>query len=242
MPLQRPGSPSDGTFIFENFMGNSAVADALMGNIRFEITALTTADTLSFVASPNGLLRMTGAGAADNTGTVLSTDPDSVVLVGGGQYFEWKVRYPAITGNVLAAQNFRIGFQDSVAITEPAVGVWVDSNAGVITFDVASTNGDISVAAAGGAASTLTSGTTMVLGTWHKFRVEMDGTNANGGPDRLRLFVDGLLHGTISNVLLGSTETMEFGITHWQDSGGTASLELDVDYLEAWLPRTTDAV
>ena len=88
MPLQRPGVPSDGTLLWENFMGNSAVADALMGNIRLEITALTTADTLSFLASPNGVLRMTGAGAADNTGTVLSTDPDSIVLVGGGQYFE----------------------------------------------------------------------------------------------------------------------------------------------------------
>lgn len=242
MPNVIPGSATDGTLLQENFMGNSAVADALMGTLRFEITALTTADTLSFLASPNGVLRMTGAGAADNTGSVLNTHPDGIVLVGGNQEFVVKLRYPAITGNVLAANNFRVGFTDSVAITEPAVGVWVDSNAGVIEFDVASTNGDINVAAAGPVGTTLTSGTTMVLGTWHEFRFIMDGTNTNGGPDRVRFFVDGRLHGTINNVLLGSTETMELTLVHWQDSGGAASLELDVDYIEAWIPRTTDAV
>ncbi len=225
-------SPRDGTHIFDNFHANSGVADATVGSLNWEMTTISSASTPTFVASQNGIMRVTTAGSSGD-GEAFTLHPDGVVLAGTNQEFWFRVRYPDITGNVIAANNFRIGFSASVTATEPAVGVWVDSAAGLISFDVASTNGDISVAATG--VSTLTSGTTMVLDAWHDFHVIMDGTNANGGPDRIRLFVDGELAGTINNVLLGSTETMEYSIVHWNSSGAT--LDLDIDYIEFWLPR-----
>ncbi len=225
-------SPRDGTHIFDDFFANSGVADATTGTLNWELTTIANASTPTFVAGQNGILRDTTAGSSGD-GEAYTLHPDGVVLSGTNQQFWFRARYPTISGNVLAANNFRIGFSDSVTTTEPAVGVWVDSAAGVISFDVASTNGDISVAAAG--VSTFTSGTTMVIDTWHDFWVTMDGTNANGGPDRIRLFVDGELAGTINNALLASTETMEFSIVHWNSSGAT--LEFDIDYIEFWLPR-----
>jgi hypothetical protein len=227
--------PADGTHIFDDFLGNSAVADATIGTVRWEMTTIGNASTPTFVASQNGIMRITTAGTADGDGEAFTTHPDGIVLSGSNQWFRGRFRYPTITGNQLAGNNFRFGFSASVTATEPAVGVWIDSDAGVLSFDVASTNGDISAAAAG--VSTLTSGTTMVIDTWHDLEVQMDGTNANGGPDRIRFFVDGELAAEIKNVLLGSAETMEFGLVHWQDTGGAATLELDVDYVEAWLPR-----
>jgi len=230
-----PTSAADGTHLKEDFLGNSAVADATLGTLGWEVVTIANASTLAFVAGQNGILRFTTAGTADGDGGMISTHPDGIVLSGSNQWFRGRFRYPTITGNALAGNNFRFGFSASVTATEPAVGVWIDSDAGVLSFDVASTNGDISAAAAG--VSTLTSGTTMVIDTWHDLEVQMDGTNANGGPDRLRFFVDGELAAEIGNVLLGSAETMEFGLVHWQDSGGADTLELDVDFVEAWLPR-----
>jgi hypothetical protein len=227
--------PADGTHIFDDFLGNSAVADATLGEVGWELTTVGNASTLAFVAAQNGVLRFTTASTADGDGQVINTHPDGIVLSGSNQWLRGRFRYPNITGNQLAGNNFRFGFSASVTATEPAVGVWVDSDAGVLSFDVASTNGDISAAAAG--VSTLTSGTTMVLGTWHDVEIQMDGTNANGGPDRIRLFVDGELAAEIKNVLLGSAETMEFSLIHWQDTGSADDLELDVDFVEAWLPR-----
>ena len=240
MPNVIPGSVADDTIIQDDFLGNSAVADATLGSVGWELDTIANASTLTFLAAPNGVLRLATNGTAQGDGASLHTHPDGIVLVGGNQEFTFKVRYPNISGNIIATNNFRIGFSASVTATEPTVGVWVDSAAGLISFDVASTNGDISQAAVG--VSTLTSGTTMVIGTWHKFRVIMDGTNTNGGPKRIRLLVDGELAATIENALLGSTETMEFGFTHWQTASGGDTLELDLDYIEAWLPRTTDAV
>ena len=240
MPNVIPGSVADDTIIQDDFLGNSAVADATLGSVGWELALIANASTLTFLASPNGVLRVTTNGTAQGDGEAITTHPDGIVLVGGNQEFQFKVRYPNISGNVIAANNFRIGFGDLLTATDHTVGVWVNSLAGVIDLDGASTNGDITVAAAG--VSTLTSGTTMVLGTWHKFHVIMDGTNTNGGPDRVRLFVDGELAATVSNFLLGSTETMEFGIIHWDTTGGGTTLELDIDYIEAILPRTTDAV
>ena len=225
-------SPRDGTHIFDNFHANSGVADTTVGQLGWEMTTIANASTPSFVASQNGIMRLTTQGTTGD-GEALTLHPDSVVLAGTNQEFWCRVRVPTLSGNTLAGNNFRIGFSASVAVTEPAVGVWVDSDAGVISFDVASTNGDISVAASG--VNTLTSGTTMVINTFHNFHVMMDGTNTNGGPKRIRLFVDGQLAGTINNALLGSAETMEYSIVHWNDSGDT--LELDIDYVEFWLPR-----
>ena len=225
-------SPRDGSHVFDDFFANSGVADATVGTLNWELTAISTTSVITIVAGQNGILRDTTA-VTTGDGEAYTLHPDGVVLSGTNQQFWFRVRYPDVNSNVIAGNNFRFGFSDSVTATEPAVGVWVDSAAGVISFDVASTNGDISVAAAG--VASLTSGTTMVLDTWHDFYVTMDGVNANGGPDRIRLFVDGELAGTINNALLGSAETMEFSMVHWNSTGAT--LELDIDYIEYWLPR-----
>ncbi len=225
-------SPRDGSHVFDDFFANSGVADATTGTLNWELTTIANASTPTFVAGQNGILRLTTAGTTGD-GEALTLHPDGVTLGGTNQEFWFRVRVPTITGNALAGNNFRIGFSASVTVTEPTVGVWVDSNAGVLELDVASTNGDLNTTVTG--ISTLTSGTTLVIDTWTNFHVIMDGTNTNGGPARVRLFVDGELGATIENVLLGSTETMEFSIVHWNDSGAT--LEFDIDYIEFWLPR-----
>lgn len=225
-------SPRDGSHVFDDFFANSGVLDAVVGTLNWEMATIANASTLTFVAGQNGILRLTTA-VTTGDGEAVTLHPDGVTLGGTNQEIWFRVRVPTIGGNALAGNNFRIGFSDSVTVTEPAVGVWVDSNAGVLELDVASTNGDLNTAVAG--VSTLTSGTTLVIDTWTDFHVIMDGTNTNGGPDRVRLFVDGELAATINNVLLGSTETMEFSIVHWNDSGAT--LEFDIDYIEFWLPR-----
>jgi hypothetical protein len=78
---------------------------------------------------------------------------------------------------------------------------------------------------------------TLVIDTWYTFDVQFSGTNANGGPSTVKLFVDGELAAQLDNFLLGSTETMELSIVHWQDTGAGATLELDIDFIEYWLPR-----
>ncbi len=230
-----PNTPLDGTYLKDDFLTNSAVADATVGELGWEITAIANASTPSFVASQNGVLRVTTAAVADGDGSAFTLNPDGIVLSGTNQMFRARIRVPNIAGNAIASNEFRIGFGDSVTATDPTVGVWVRSTSGVLTLECASANGDISAAAAG--VSTLTSGTTVVLGTWHDIAVFMEGTNANGGPDKVKLFVDGELAATVSNFLIGSAETVELGFVHWQTSGVAADLELDLDYIEAWLPR-----
>ncbi len=225
-------SPRDGSHIFDDFFSNDGVADATTGALNWELVTIANASTPTFVASQNGILRDTTAGSSGD-GEVYRLAAGAVTLGGTNQEIWFRARYPTISGNVLAANNFRIGFGDSETTTDSTVGVWVNSLAGVIDLDGASTNGDINVAAAG--VSTFTSGTTMVIDTWHDFHIVMDGTNTNGGPDRVRLFIDGELAATINNFLLGSTEVMEFSIVHWNSSGAT--LEFDLDYIEFWLPR-----
>ena len=210
------------------------MADATVGELGWEMVTINNASTPTFVAGQNGIMRITTA-ITTGDGEAFVLHPDAITLSGTNQFVRFRVRVPTITGNLLAGNNFRIGFSASVAVTEPAVGIWVDSNAGVIEFDVASTNGDLNVACAG--VSTLTSGTTMVIDTWHDFAFFCEGVNANGGPATVKFYVDGELAGTITRSLLASTETMEFGIVKWQDSGGAATLELDIDYIDCWLPR-----
>lgn len=235
MPNLFPPSPSDGTYIKDDFLSNSGVADTTVGELGWEMVTIGNASTPSFVAGQNGIMRITTAGTADGDGEAFVLHPDAIVLSGSNQYLRALVRIPDITGNTLADNNFRIGFSASVTATEPTVGVWFDCDAGVLSFDVASTNGDLTQAVAG--VSTLTSGTTMVKGTWYTLELRMSEVNANGGPKTIDAYVDGEHAGRIHGSLLGSAETMELSIVHWQDSGGAATLELDIDYIEAWLPR-----
>ena len=76
----------------------------------------------------------------------------------------------------------------------------------------------------------------MVVDTWHDIELRLSGTNANGGPATIDCFVDGEPACSIKNVLFGSAETVEYKITHWDDSAGTAQV-LDIDYYEVYIPR-----
>jgi len=230
MPDTISTSPADGTHVFDDFHSNSAVTTGLLGSLDWLMTTIVGASTPSFVASQNGIMRLTTDGTTAH-GEAVHLMADKVSLAGGDGVF---IRFRARMGTTLTGNNFRIGLSASVTATEPAVGVWVNSDAGVISFDVASTNGDISVAASG--VTTLTSGTTAVVDTWHDYELRLSGTNSNGGPDQVDCFVDGEPAGSIKNSLLGSAETMEFSIVHWDDGAG-ASQVLDIDYYEAYIPR-----
>ena len=226
-----PRSPADGTHIFDDFHSNLAVSDGLVGNLNWEMVTIGNASTPSFVASPNGVMRITTAATADGDGEAFTLEPDALVLSGTNQVFRCRVRYPV----ELASGNFRIGFSNSVTATEPSVGIWIDSDAGVLSFDCANTTTDVTKAVTG--VPTLTSGTTMKVATWHNLELRMWGENANGGPKNIQCFVDGYPAGLIDNAVIADTETMEFSIVHWQDSGGADAVALDIDYYEAWLPR-----
>ena len=115
------------------------------------------------------------------------------------------------------------------------VGVFIASDGGKLTWTCANATTDVTGTVSG--IPTLTGGTTMVLDKWHDLELRMSGENANGGPKVITCFVDGYPAGTIERSLLGSAETMEFSIVHWQDSGGADAVALDIDYYEAWLPR-----
>jgi len=237
-----PFGPSDGLFIADNFVSNDSVADNNVGQFDWQITAIGNAGTFAYLTGmQHGGLRHTTAGTADGDGDVLKSFTDGLALGTTGGYLKCKVRYPNITGNVLAANDFRIGFQDSVTATSPAVGLWIDSDAGVITLQADSSNGDVDAAAGSEPNSTtLTSDTTMVLGTWHEFVLRWFGSNSqtNPGPDSATLEVDGVLTAALrGNVVLESDETGELSIVHYQNSGGADTLELDIDYIEFFQAR-----
>lgn len=236
MPTIFPNSPLDGTYLKDDFLSNSAVSDAAVGELEWEITLVgSNASTFTFVAGQNGILRSTTNATANGDGGALHLHPDAIVLAGTNQMVRCRVRFPDVNSNTLADQNFRIGFGDILTASDHDAGIWIDCVAGVLSFDAASTNGNKSVNAAN--APTLTSGTTMVLDTWHDLALHMSEVNANGGPKVIKFFVDGFHAGTIPDSLLGETETMELSIVHWNTNGSGEDLELDIDYIEAWLPR-----
>ncbi len=231
-------SPRDGLHVVEDFFSNDAVADATIGQLGWEIVTIGNATVWSFLtAQAHGVARSTTDDTADGDGSALRLFADALILNGGdGGLFAARVRYPDITGNQLAGNNFRIGLDDSVTATSPTVGIWVDSDAGVLSLQVDSgDNGDLATSAAG--VSTLTSGTTMVLGTWHDFLVTWEGTNSDGGPKDVHMFVDGELAATVRGCLIDNDEEMECKIAHWQDSGSGDDFELDIDYYELFIPR-----
>lgn len=235
MPDFFPTSAADGTFLKDDFLTNSAVADATVGDLDWELTAIANASTITYVASQNGIIRDTTAGVANGDGQAYTLHPDGLVLAGTDQLFRFRVAYPNVAGNQIAGHNFRLGISDSVTATAGVVGVYVESLAGVVTLHGRSANGNKSAAAVG--VPGFTGGTTMVFGTTYNFEVRMEGTNANGGPDTLTLFVNGEKAAQIENFLIGSAETCECSMVHWQTTGGAITLELDVDYIEFWLPR-----
>lgn len=238
----RPLSPLDGIRVIEDFITNDAAADATVGQLDWELDAITTADDETYLTGKSGIdggvgvtagvLRLTGAGAADGTGSSFRSFTDGLVINQGAGGFSFRVRYPEIAGNALAGNNFRIGLDDSVTATAPGSGIAVASDAGVITCTAWSNDhGDMTITPTD--VPTLTSGTTMVLDVFHTFRVEWEGDNGQGGPRKFFLYVDGYLAGQ-DFVVLDDDEEVELKIVHWQDTGGAASLELDLDFFEYW--------
>lgn len=232
-----PFRPKDGFYIKDDFLTNESVGDATIGEQLWELVTIGNAGSQAYLVTTNtvsgrpGILRNTTAGTADGDGDVFRLDEDTIVLDGNPGSFSFGVRYPNITGNQLAGNDFRIGLQDSVTATAPTVGITVFSDAGVVNLRADSADGTDQTAAAAGV-STLTSGTTMVLGTWHDFEVRWYGTNVNGGPANVDLWVDGELAAQISNFNLDNDEEMEPSIVHYQNTGGAATLELDIDYYD----------
>lgn len=230
-------TPAHGTLLADDFVSNDVVTDANLGQLRWERITIGNASTPSYVtAQKHGVLRLTTANTADGDGEALRTFQDGLVL-GLGTVFGARVRYPEITGNQLAGNNFRIGLDDSVTATSPTVGVWFDSDAGVLTCQVDSADhGDESAAVT--QHPDLTSGTTMVLGSWVNLEFRCSGrANAQGGPDEVDFFVNGYPVAKVP-CNIDDDEEVELKIAHWQDTGGAATLELDIDYVYLWVPRT----
>ena len=231
-----PYSLADGLLLQDDFISNDVVTDNNIGQLNWQTTGIGNAGTTAYVlASPYGVLRNTTAGTADGDGDTYHLLPDALVLGSAPGYFRFRCRYPTITGNALAGNNFRIGLDDSVTATSPAVGIWVDSDAGVLSLQCDSADhGDNAAAVAG--VPTLTSGTTMVIDTWHNFDVRWHGENAQGGPKNVHLWVDGWL-AAVSVCQIDNDEEVEPKIAHWQDTGGAATLEFDIDYFELFISR-----
>lgn len=227
---ERPVSPVDGWWIKEDFISNDAVTDAAVGELRWEIATIGNASTIALrTAMPGGALKDTTNATANGDGEVYRLFTDGLVLKGGSGGFAFR----AALADQIASNNFRIGLDDSVTATAPDCGIWVNCDGGVISLECYSNDhGDAPTAPATGV-STLTNGTTMVVATWHDFRVEWTGTNGQGGPRYIELFVDGE-RAAASFCTLDDDEEVEPKIVHWQDSGGALAVELDIDYYEAW--------
>lgn len=238
-----PFRPKDGLYLKDDFLVNEAVADATVGELDWEVVTIGNASTLAYLVTTNtvpgryGILRITTAGTGDGDGDAFRFDEDTIVLNENRGYCSASFRYPNITGNALAGNDFRFGLQDSVTATESTVGIWVFSDAGVLSLQADSADhGDENVAAAG--VSTLTSGTTAVLGTWHDVEFMFYGENAQGGPASAMFTVDGEIAGRLNGVIdIDDDEEMEFGFTHYQNSGGADTLEIDIDYIDLLIQR-----
>jgi hypothetical protein len=229
----RPYSPVDGTWVKDDFVGNDAIADATVGELAWEIAALAAGgSTVSILtAQPYGVLRLTTGNSANNEGEYLRSFVGGLGAEGiarGG--FAFRARLTT----AIAASNFRIGIDDSVTVTDPTCGIWVKCDAGVLSLEADSAaHGDAACAVSG--VSTLTTGTTMVVDTWHDFEVTWGGndSNAQGGPNLVMLKVDGEPAASVF-ASLDNDEPVELKIVHFQDSGGAAVRIFDVDYFEYW--------
>jgi hypothetical protein len=226
--------PSEGLFIRDDFYSNDAVADALIGEARWEIVTIGNASTYAFQTGfPHGVLRATTAATANGDGSVLRLFEDGLV-VGLGFEMRARVRYPI----ELASLNFRIGLDDSVTATRPTKGVTIESDAGVLSVNTDSAaNGDEVVAVTGH--PDLTGGTTAVVGSWLDLILRGSAkANAAGGPAEVDAWVNGR-HVAKVPCRISSSETVEAKIALWQDSGGADAVTFDIDYYELWQPRIT---
>ena len=223
----RPLRAFEGWYQCDDFIANDSVADAAVGELDWELVTIGNASTLALqTGHAGGVLRLTTAATADGDGEVMRLFTDGLALGSGGGGFAIRFRYTtAITS------DFRFGWQDSVTATDPAVGLFIMGDSGVMSLHSDSTNGDQDVAAT--AVTTLTSGTTAVVDTWHYAELVYTGANGNGGPQLATLYIDGEAAASLYPVI-GSTETGELSFVHYQNTGGAAARIIDIDFLEAW--------
>lgn len=222
-----------GTLLFDDFISNDAVTDNAIGQLGWQFTTIGNAATLAYqTAHPNGVLRVTTAATADGDGTAIHLFPDGIVLKPGFE-IKARVRHPV----ELASLNFRVGLDDSVTATRPTVGVTIEGDAGVLTCRTDSADhGDESLAVAN-ALTGLTSGTTLVVGSWAEFIIRGSGrANAQGGPDSVDFWVN-KQHVAALPCHIDDDEEVEPKIAIWQDSGGADAVAFDIDYYSLWLPR-----
>jgi hypothetical protein len=223
-----------GYHIVEHFNSNDSVADANVGDKGWEIDIISSgAETLSYgTQAGETYLRATGAGGGSADGSVLSLADNSVSAGPNGGFIRVRYRIPNISGNTIANNLGRFGLNDVVTTGEPVVGIWFEFNtSGVMSFDSASANGDVTTAFD---ASKLTSSTTHVLGTTNNVELVWSGNNGNAapGPDTLVCYIGGQLAGVQSGtVLLDGDETFEPKMAIWTD--GATTLETDVFGFEA---------
>ena len=235
--MQYPSIFDVGFYVRETFTSNDSVADAVLAENDWELDLIGNASTTAYGSeSGETYLRDTTAGVADGDGESYSLKDDAQTVGTGGGFIRVRMRYPNITGNQIAGNNARFGLTDVVTSGEPVVGLWIDLDAAVLSFDSASANGDLNATteAAQGLAADLTSGTTLVLGTKTNLELRWHGSNTNAdlGPKTVDGYAAGVHVARINNSLLDGAETVEAKIIHYQDTGGAATLELDVFGLE----------
>ena len=241
MSAPLPFSLSDGYLIQEDFLWDgNAVTTLNLGTMDWVLAAIGNASTTTILDTTDcgvgqyGVIRDTTAGTADGDGEVYRMDEDTIVLGPSGGSFRMKFRFPDVTGNLIAGNNIKFGLYDE---TTPTVGVYVYVDGGIPKLYIDSADhGDVSVTAAG--VPSLTSGTTCVKGTWYEIYVTFDGENANGGPSSARMWINGEFGGEIVGTgVLDDDEEMHPMFQHWQDTGGTATLEADFDFFEVFVAR-----
>lgn len=240
--------PPTGLYLKDDFYANDAVADATLGELRWELVTIGNVSVPTFLTQQGigayGVLRLTTAATADGDGSVIRLDEDGLIIRPGCE-FGFKLRYP-----IELIGNFRVGLQDSVTATSPTVGVWIDSDAGVLSCQVDSADhGDESELVNGpeGTSAGLTSGTTMAIGSFYEFYARCSSEeNAQGGPAYVD-FQIGLVDTAVGRPWMkhvarvpcniDDDEEVEFSIAHWQDSGGADAVALDIDFAYLWIPR-----
>ena len=224
---------------FEDYLPvtGEALADGTIGQGAWSTTAIAHAGEMAYLASPTGILRSTTKNTAAADGDVFHGTADmhtfGTAKEGG---FGARIRIPTVTGNVLLGNNFRFGLEDSVTATDPAVGIFIKAVNGVLEVQAESANGDRGVSLGG--VSTLTSGTTMVINTWHNIDVRWWGENVSSGPKDLVVYVDGQKAAELGDIVIGNVETVEVKpLVHWSGATTADGLEVDQDYFYYWQAR-----
>ena len=240
---ERPRSPAEGVHFVENFVGNGTITTNLIGQNMWTLTTIGNAGTLSYLTTiltddpPIGGIRSLTGATADGDGSAVHMLASTARIKGGsrGGGFCFRYRYPSIAGNVIAANDFRIGLMAGLTATAPTDGISVASEGGVLTLRADSADHtDVSQAFAQPLTGrTLTSGTTSVLNVAHQIEVHWEQENGQGGPLNVYAYADGILSASLV-ATNDDDENVTPAIVHWQDQGGAQSYELDVHFFEYW--------